>query len=185
MFLGNIKAAIAVAVLLSVCACTSSSTVESNKSADYNGSIKKLFLFTNLGKTLYSQSVVESTQETDPAAFVALMRSSLESCGIAMDSFARPADGPAHNILPQHIPLQGADAILEISWTRERTGGQGHITDYLASLLDVQSKTVVWKATIELKQHFKAPEELTNALINRMKRDGLIGANCVPPKSDW
>lgn len=164
------------ALLFSISGCTSTSTVESNKSPQYVANIHKLFIAANLGMTLYTSE----GNETD--AFLNGVSRSLAECGIQSASYAKIPQAQ-NDPTPQRIAEFAPDTILTITWVKESKGTNGHIIDYLASLYDAQSKSVVWKANITLTQYFKASEELSGALVGRMKKDALISATCAGPSA--
>ncbi|TWB75083.1 hypothetical protein FBZ87_104181 [Nitrospirillum amazonense] len=167
----KILTAAAVAALLSVCGCVSSTKVESNRAADYTPNIKKLFILPNLGKTLIT------VDGNETGHVLALLKAGFEGCGITATGYAVQALAT-----PKAIDDAAPDAVLDIAWTKQTQQGYDNTVDYLVSLYDRHGKAIVWKATIELNQHLKAAEELSYAITSRMQKDGLVGAACVTPK---
>ncbi|MDZ5646561.1 hypothetical protein [Nitrospirillum sp. BR 11828] len=177
MFLEKMKAVIATVVLLAVGGCTSSSTTQSSKSPQYTATLTKLFVITNMGNGLRTTF----GDETDD--FIALSKSSLDSCGIKSEFHTRDDKLALKDTLSQQIAQFGPDAVLELSWTKDVSGRATHVVNYTANLYDPKSRSVVWTATITLNQHYKAGAEMASALIGQMKKDAVLGASCQTPKA--
>ena len=164
----------ALVLLLTAC-MASTGTINSNKSETYAGTTKKLLIVANMGNSL----VIPRGNEN--GLFSSTMSDTLARCGTQTEYFA-PNPIAIKDVAGEHIRAFGPDSILTINWQSERSGQYVHDIVYLVQLVDVKSKAVVWKASVNFSQHWNPAVTLAGIIIGRMKQDGLIDASCTVPQ---
>lgn len=160
------------ALVFLITGCTSTGTIDSNKSDSYNGKVKRLFIVGKLGDTL---SIGFGNEY---ASFSTTMTSTLIFCGTQSQYFVQDPLS-FDQIMNQNIRAFKPDSILYIRW--DTYGGYG-IGTYFLQLIDTTTMTPVWKATINFQgKAGDAGVALAAIIIGRMKQDGLIDASCAVP----
>ncbi|MBB6252504.1 hypothetical protein [Nitrospirillum iridis] len=166
---GIILCALLVTSPLGAC---SSTTVQSTKSAQFTGPVKRLFIDMDMGEGL------RTTVDDETGDFIATVKNTLASCGTDSDFHTRDALA-LNDTMPDRIRKFGPDSVLSIRWLSAQTQGATYIIHYQLRLTDLKSKSVVWTAIIDLHHQWSPAEKMAEAIIGRLKTDGLINSVCV------
>jgi hypothetical protein len=166
-----------VLVGFSLSACVNSSAeFSSNKLSNYNGSIKRLLVYADIGDILKNK--VDGDEEL---IFADKLIESLRGCAIAAEYHAK------NRIALQDergslIGAFAADAFLDIQLeSATKSNKEATKAVYILSLSDVSTKRLVWKAQLNFVSAWYGGETLAAALINKLKADSMISQSCVAP----
>jgi hypothetical protein len=161
--------------------CAPTAEIASNKTADYSGRPRKLFVL----------EVIDTYKFGGPDllhAFQKHLDHQLRECGVEATHFSRepPVAGSAPlsptnpDVLATRAAIASArpDALLSIGEKSYRaTNGDLTEAQYLLRLKDLQSGSEVWTATVTLAPHrgtLSAGEELAGDVVSRLKQDGIL-----------
>jgi hypothetical protein len=156
--------------------------VTANKTADYSGRLKKLFVLELIDTYKYNGTDLFQ-------AFQKRLDEQLRECGVEASHFSReppPAgskpmslDDPGIVAAKAAIANVHPDAMLSIGETSYRATN-GYLTEaqYLLRLKDLHNGREVWNATVTLAPHrgtlAAAGEELAGDVVNRLKQDDIL-----------
>jgi hypothetical protein len=169
------------AIFLLLTACTSTSVIRANKSDSYKGETKRLFIEASLGNALLNKASGDET-----AIFTSTLINTLSKCGTQADiHFKNSLELP--DSVGQRIKRFSPDSLLQITWQKETRQGssiQLYSTNYILTLIDIKSRSVVWKAELDFVSRWSAGVTLAGSIIDQMRQDGLISASCAVRTED-
>jgi hypothetical protein len=166
---------------LVVAACATHTDIKSVKSPTYARMPQRILFLANTGSAFEfwgrSQQLGNMIEE------------SLKGCGLAA-AFQSSATLTLGDPIANRIRDFSPDAIVSINWRSERVsnGGVEGIT-YSLELMDVPTKSVVWKAEMNQSSPISvagADDTIPSfaiALIERLRTDGLVPASCQVAKT--
>jgi hypothetical protein len=162
-------------VFMPGCAHEAQVAVSSKKLNAYHANIKRLLVLTDLGQVLKIQSGDEES------AFEAAIMDSVGSCGIVAnihrhDPLALQNDEQA--TMKSFAP----DTVMTLQWkTGQGYGGIVSSFHLIGTLVDVRTKTEVWRAEIDTAPGFYAGKNLAAQIIENLKRGSILDSSCVLP----
>jgi hypothetical protein len=164
-------------------ACDSMASIRSVRAPDYQGNIERLFVIVNMGNGLTNRDGDNSD------AFAAILNRTLDNCGTRSESFVvKPGinlslSDQTPRMIKESIERLKPTTILDINWRVQTSNSKGwNQTTYLLQLHDAKSRSIVWKAELDASTFWHPAQIVAGAVVDRMKRDGLVDASCVV---DW
>jgi len=163
------------AVGLSGCVHPSKVDITSNKLDAYHPNIKRLLILTDIGAALKNRT------GDDEAIFASAVTGSLDQCGIA--AAVHKHDPLAlNNDAQQAIRAFGPDTVMTIVMKSAQTINGIPVSSVLnATMIDLKTKTAVWKAEINYLTADNAGQALAAAIIARLKQETILAPACATP----
>ena len=147
--------------------------ITSSKLNAYQPHIKRLLVLTELGSTL--------KMGDGETAFDTTLNNAMDTCGIAVNVH-RHDPLALQNEEQLALKTFSPDTVMTLVWKSEHTYGNIPTSVVImGSILDVSSKKVVWKSEINLAPASHAGETLAASIIERLKKENILGADCPMP----
>jgi hypothetical protein len=165
---------------LLVAGCNATTSIETNKAADYNGSPQRLFV----EEAFAPQASALRTPFQDRFDTV------LRDCGVTPTFFLHviqpaaslqlnPPGDPQITAMREAVARAGPDTLLSVAETAYATQGSSvRRVDFQLALTDVATRRQVWKARVSLgmgnSPDYVAGWDLANDVIKRLRDDGIL-----------